>query len=238
MHLRRRNRIADLTRPKATSSLDRLIGQQPRLEQALARRHLTDGVLVLYDVTFDLFRGPHLRARPLRLQRDGKTGKLQIVFGLAVQSLAAAGALQLSLFDDRDLPRSTRTTTPASGRLSAATRSWPRTARKLSELLAATERELAHIQGQARKPLGGKERIGLAAGAVRDRYKVAKHFAIAITDDGLLVERITWGRQQCLGGHADRRRQVVVQPQIGELPQLALISGSSSPFGRINSLFP
>jgi hypothetical protein len=38
-------------------ALDWLIGQQPRLEQALARRHLRDGVLVLYDVTSTYFEG-------------------------------------------------------------------------------------------------------------------------------------------------------------------------------------
>jgi hypothetical protein len=42
-------------------ALDWLIGQQERIEKSLARHHLNNGTLVLYDVKLDLFRGTHLR---------------------------------------------------------------------------------------------------------------------------------------------------------------------------------
>ncbi|MFC1833962.1 IS1634 family transposase [Thermodesulfobacteriota bacterium] len=63
-------------------AMDWLIGRQSEIEAALAERHLTDGSLMLYDVTSVYFEG---RARPLAKQghnRDGKEGKLQIVVGL------------------------------------------------------------------------------------------------------------------------------------------------------------
>ncbi len=65
-------------------------------------------------------------------------------------------------------------------------------ARKRAELLDATERELTRIQARvrrARRPLQGKDEIGLAVGAVRDRYKMAKHFDITITDHDLAFQR-------------------------------------------------
>jgi len=57
--------------------------------------------------------------------------------------------------------------------------------RKREDLLAATERDLARIQDAARranKPLRGKAEIGLKVGAVVGKYKMAKHFALTITD--------------------------------------------------------
>jgi Transposase DDE domain len=59
-------------------------------------------------------------------------------------------------------------------------------ARKRDKLLAATERNLSRIVAHVRRryaPLRGKAGIGLAAGAVIDRHKMAKHYEITITDD-------------------------------------------------------
>jgi transposase len=59
-----------------------LVGQQERIEQALARRHLQNGTLVLYDVTSTYFEGRTCPLARLGYSRDGKRGKLQIVIGL------------------------------------------------------------------------------------------------------------------------------------------------------------
>jgi hypothetical protein len=63
-------------------ALDWLIGQQERIETALARRHLKNGTLVLYDVTSTYFEGRTCSLAKFGYNRDGKRGKLQIVFGL------------------------------------------------------------------------------------------------------------------------------------------------------------
>jgi len=246
-------------------ALDWLVAQQPRIEQTLARRHLKDGMLVLYDVSSTYFEGRTCELARFGYNRDGKKGKLQIVFGLlctaagcpvalevfegnvgdpatlaaqidklkrrfrlkrvvlvgdrgmitaarieetvkpagldwitalkapAIRGLVEAGSLQLSLFDDRDLAEISAPDYPGErlvvcrNPLLANER-----ARKRAELLEATEQKLARIQAavrRARKPLRGEDKIGLAVGAVRDRYKMAKHFAITITDDNLTFER-------------------------------------------------
>lgn len=63
-------------------AMDWLIARQPRIEERLAKRHLRDGALVLYDVSSTYFEGRHCPLAKLGHSRDGKRDKLQIVFGL------------------------------------------------------------------------------------------------------------------------------------------------------------
>jgi transposase len=63
-------------------AMDWLLARQPNIEKALAKRHLDDGTLVLYDLTSTYFEGRHCPLAKLGYSRDGKKGKLQIVFGL------------------------------------------------------------------------------------------------------------------------------------------------------------
>src|SRR5207244_4092529 len=64
------------------AALDWLLARQARIEQALARRHLTDGDLVLYDVTSTYFEGRKCPLAKFGHPREGRRDKLQIVFGL------------------------------------------------------------------------------------------------------------------------------------------------------------
>jgi hypothetical protein len=59
-----------------------LLPQQARIEQALARPHLTDGSLVLYDVTSTSFEGRTCLLARYGHSRDGRRDTRQIVFGL------------------------------------------------------------------------------------------------------------------------------------------------------------
>jgi transposase len=63
-------------------AMDWLLPQQARIEQALAKRHLAEGALLLYDLTSTYFEGRHCPLGQLGHSRDDKKGKLQIVFGL------------------------------------------------------------------------------------------------------------------------------------------------------------
>ena len=103
------------------------------------------------------------------------------------QLAAEGGPLQPSLFDDRDLAEITSPDYPGErlvvckNPLLAEER-----ARKRTELLAATENELARIAARvqrARNPLRGAAAIGQAVGAVLGRRHMAKHFQITIADD-------------------------------------------------------
>jgi len=63
-------------------AMDWLLVRQPAIEAKLAKRHLHEGTLVLYDVTSTYFEGRMCPLAKFGHNRDGKKNKLQIVFGL------------------------------------------------------------------------------------------------------------------------------------------------------------
>src|SRR6266436_5762109 len=63
-------------------ALDLLGTAQPGIEATLAKRHLHDGSLVLYDLTSSYLEGRHCELARHGYSRDGRSDKLQIVFGL------------------------------------------------------------------------------------------------------------------------------------------------------------
>ena len=74
--------IEDTDEDDLYAAMDWLLERQDAIERRLAKRHLADGALVLYDLTSSYLEG---RRCPLAKRghcRDGKRGKLQIEFGL------------------------------------------------------------------------------------------------------------------------------------------------------------
>ena len=64
------------------AALDWLGRAQPHIESMLARRHLSDGCLVLYDLTSTFLEGRCCALGKFGYSRDGRRGKVQIVFGV------------------------------------------------------------------------------------------------------------------------------------------------------------
>jgi transposase len=239
-------------------AMDWLLTRQNEVENALAKRHLSHGALVLYDVSSTYFEGRCCPLAQLGHSRDGKSDRPQIVFGLltnvagcplavevfegntadpktlasqiaklrsrfglerivlvgdrgmitearireelapqqlqwisalrapAIAALVEQGALQLSLFDERDLAEISSDEFPGErlivckNPLLAAER-----ARKREELLAASEQALEKIAAATRgeqRRLRGQARIALRVGKVLDHYKMGKHFVLTIED--------------------------------------------------------
>ncbi len=101
----------------------------------------------------------------------------------------------MSLFDDRDMAGITSPEFPGERLIVCRNRALAaERARKREDLLAATERDLARIAAavtRKRHPLRGKAEIGLEIGAVLDKHKMAKHFALDITDTSFGFARKT-----------------------------------------------
>lgn len=123
-----------------------------------------------------------------------------------IQKLARDGRLQMSLFDKTDLVEIAHPDFPGE-RLVACFNPLlaEERARKRPELLAATEKQLEKIAAatkRARRPLRGKQNIGLRAGRVLNRYKMGKHFQLRIEEDGFHYERkeANIEREQSLDG--------------------------------------
>jgi transposase len=88
-------------------AMDWLLERQQRIEDRLARRHLKDGELVLYDVSSSYFEGHSCPLLALGYSRDGKRGSPQIVYGLLTDSKGRPVAVEVfegSLHDDKTLP--------------------------------------------------------------------------------------------------------------------------------------
>jgi hypothetical protein len=259
--------LGEVDEAELYAALDWLLERQPAIETALAKRHLSNGTLVLYDVSSSYMEGRHCPLAHRGYSRDGKKGMLQIVYGLlcapdgcpvaievfdgntgdpktlasqieklkrrfgldhvilvgdrgmitqarltedvraagldwitalrapAIKDLVKGGALQLSLFDERDMASITSPDFPGERLIVcrnpdlAAQRT-----RKREELLAATERDLTRVQAavtRKRTPLRGTAEIALAVGGVIDKHKMRKHFALTITDTSLTFVRET-----------------------------------------------
>jgi Transposase DDE domain len=110
-----------------------------------------------------------------------------------IRLLAEQGVIQPSLFDERDLAEVVSPDFPderlivCRNPLLAAER-----ARKRTELLAATERQLDEIMAATRRPknpLSGQAEIGLRVGRVLNRHKVGKHFELTIDDKSFSYRR-------------------------------------------------
>jgi len=248
-------------------ALDLLLAAQPKIETALARRHLRGGCLVLYDLTSSHLEGRCCPLAHYGYSRDHQSGKLQILYGLlcaadgcpvavevfdgnvgdpstlaaqivklkgrfklgrvvligdrgmitqariqedlkpagldwltalrapAIQALAENGPLQPSLFDDRDMAEISSPDYPGERLIVCRNRDLAsERARKRADLLAATEKDLAAIVAAVTRPLRplrGKDKIALKAGAVLGRRKMAKHFSLTITDTSFAFTRNT-----------------------------------------------
>jgi hypothetical protein len=64
------------------AALDWLVAQQTRIEAGLARRHLEDGTLVLYDVSSSYLEGCKCPLARFGCSRDHRSDRPQIVYGL------------------------------------------------------------------------------------------------------------------------------------------------------------
>jgi hypothetical protein len=74
--------LADVAEREVYEALDWLIGEQPRIEAALAKKHLACGTLVLYDVSSSYMEGSCCALAKHGYSRDHRPDRPQIVYGL------------------------------------------------------------------------------------------------------------------------------------------------------------
>ena len=76
-------------------AMDWLLRRQPQIEIALAKRHLREGTLALYDLTSTYFEGHTCPLAQFGHSRDGKKGQVQIVFGLVCNAVGCPVAVEV-----------------------------------------------------------------------------------------------------------------------------------------------
>lgn len=78
-------------------AMDRLLERQPGIQKTLAKKHLTKGCLVLYDITSSYFEGEYADSILVQFgyNRDGKRGHEQVVIGLLTSADGAPVAVEV-----------------------------------------------------------------------------------------------------------------------------------------------
>jgi transposase len=74
--------VADANEDDLYAAMDWLLGRQGAIQKKLAARHLSEGALVLYDLSSSYFEGSCCPLAKLGYSRDGKKGLLQVNYGL------------------------------------------------------------------------------------------------------------------------------------------------------------
>ena len=126
------------------------------------------------------------------MSKDADVAWITALRSASIRTLVEQGHLQLGLFDERNLLEISSPDFP--GERLVACRN-PELAKSRvhtrNDLLLATEKNLENIKIRvASAKLVGKDKIGVAVGKVVNRYKVAKHFELTITDDAFAFARL------------------------------------------------
>jgi len=126
------------------------------------------------------------------MSKDADVAWITALRSASIRTLVEQGHLQLGLFDERNLLEISSPDFP--GERLVACRN-PELAKSRvhtrNDLLLATEKNLEIIKIRvASAKLVGKDKIGVAVGKVVNRYKVAKHFELTITDDAFAFARL------------------------------------------------
>ena len=254
--------LGDADEDDIYEAMDWLLARQKRIEKKLAKCHLRNGDLVLYDLTSSYFEGDKCPLAAWGKSRDRKKGTLQVNYGLVsdrrgcpvavsvfkgntidsttllrqaervredfgidhmvlvgdrgmitqkqidelrgvdgfdwitalrsggIRNLIKGGALQLGLFDERNLFEFLHEDYPGERLVACRNPVLARKrARKRESMLEATKRELEKVQGMVgRGKLAGKDKIGVRVGKVVNKYKMAKHIVLDIGDDSFDFE--------------------------------------------------
>jgi transposase len=89
--------VADANEDELYEAMDWLVERQEIIEKKLAKRHLKEGGLVLFDLTSSYFEGVTCPLAKLGYSRDGKPGTLQVNYGILTDSRGCP--VSVSVFD-------------------------------------------------------------------------------------------------------------------------------------------
>jgi hypothetical protein len=256
--------VVDASTDEVYAAMDELLTRQDDIQAELARRHLTEGGIAMFDLSSSWMEGTSCELARRGHSRDGKRGKLQIEYGLLTDAVgrpiailvfpgntadptafiaavdavrdkfglarmilvgdrgmitsarikalkelgglswitslrapqiaklaAEDGPLQMSLFDTHDLAEISHPDYPDERLVACRNPALAsQRARKRESLLAATETLLDTLAARVNAGrLTGAAAIGLATGKVLNKYKMAKHFTLDITDTHLAYTR-------------------------------------------------
>ena len=87
--------VADASPAEVYAAMDWLRARQDAIEAELARRHLAEGGVAMFDLSSSWMEGTHCELAARGYSRDGKKGKTQIEYGLLTDAAARPVAIRV-----------------------------------------------------------------------------------------------------------------------------------------------
>lgn len=94
--------VADADEDELYEAMDWLLQRQSKIESKLAKRHLEEDSLILYDVSSSYYEGSHCILAVFGYNRDKKKGKRQIVYGIITDDQGRPIAIEVYKGSTRD----------------------------------------------------------------------------------------------------------------------------------------
>jgi transposase len=131
-----------------------------------------------------------------------------------IRTLVHSGELQLGLFDERNLFEFSHPDFPNERLMACRNVDLGKLrAHKREALLEATEKELQKVRARIENgSLAGRDKIGVRVGKVLNKYKVGKHFALTIEENGFRFQRL----EQQIGAEAALDGLYVIRTSIAK----------------------
>jgi len=120
--------ITDVPRDRVYAAMDWLLDRQDGIEAELARRHLSEGGIAMFDLSSSWVEGSRCGPAARGYSRDGKKGREQIEYGLLPTLTAARSRSGYSPAAPPAPRRSPRPSRQSAANSASATWSWPVTA--------------------------------------------------------------------------------------------------------------
>lgn len=87
--------VAGASTDEVYAAMDTLLARQDQIEAALARRHLTEGGMAMFDLSSSWMEGTSCELAARGYSRDGKKNKLQIEYGLLTDPVGRPVAIRV-----------------------------------------------------------------------------------------------------------------------------------------------
>jgi hypothetical protein len=94
--------VAEASRDELYTAMDWLYARQDAIEANLARRHLSDGGIAMFDLSSSWVEGSACPLAARGYSRDGKRGKLQIEYGLLTDAVGRPVAIRVFVGNTAD----------------------------------------------------------------------------------------------------------------------------------------
>jgi transposase len=222
--------VADAHEDELYAAMDWLIERQDKIQKRLAKRHLKEGGLVLFDLTSSSFEGVTCPLAKIGYSRDGKPGTLQVNYGLLTDARGCPVAVSVFEGNTADPKTLLPQVDAVRDRFGIA-----------SLVMVGDRGMISNVQIEAMRPMEGVDWItALKSGAIA-RLANAGQLQLGLFDERNLIsftsddypgERLVACRNPELAKLRAAKRQDLIAATERELQKVTGMVASGKLFGR------